>query len=93
MTQTSGDRQTAPGTLQDAETVRDELDTALRSRGVTLPSLCVEALAYADRDGRRPLIQLGRCNLETARKLSAVLTDAAAPTPEPPTSPGTPAGR
>ena len=48
------------------------LRTALRSVGVTLPSLGVDALSYADR-APRPLVELGRCDPQTARRLTAAL--------------------
>jgi hypothetical protein len=68
----SDEQQTEAGQPRDAEAVRDELDTALRGLGIVLPSLWVDPGGYAAWD-LRPLIQLGRCNLDTARELSAVL--------------------
>ncbi|WP_255948836.1 hypothetical protein [Streptomyces odontomachi] len=63
---------TAAERLREAEDVRDELWAALHAAGVTLPSLCVEPAAYADA-WPRPLVELGRCNLETARLLTSAL--------------------
>lgn len=63
---------TASERLKEAEDVRDELWAALHAAGVTLPSLCVEPAAYADA-WPRPLLELGRCNLSTARLLTAAL--------------------
>jgi hypothetical protein len=60
--------------IKEAETVRDELCVVLHRAGVVLPSLRVEPAAYAD-EKPRPLVELGRCNLQTARKLIAVLQD------------------
>jgi hypothetical protein len=72
MAQTSagGKRQAEAGTVKEAEAVCDELRAALGAAGVVLPSLWVECAAYVD---DKPLITLGRCNLETARKLVAAL--------------------
>jgi hypothetical protein len=71
-TTTGDEQQTAAGNLRDAETVRNELNTALRDLGIVLPSLWVEPGEYASVD-LRPLIQLGRCNVETARRLLSAL--------------------
>lgn len=63
---------TALNRLKEAEAVRKELDKALNAVGVILPSLRVDPLAYAD-EHPRPLVELGRCNLMTARKITAAL--------------------
>jgi hypothetical protein len=55
-------------------TVR-RLTEALAAHGITLPSLDVETASYAPFTGR-PLIELGRCNNETALALVAVLNGA-----------------
>ncbi|WSS17786.1 hypothetical protein OG533_29875 [Streptomyces sp. NBC_01186] len=49
-----------------------ELGAALKTHGLTLPSLGVDLVTFA---GRQPyaLVSLGNCNLETARGLAAVL--------------------
>lgn len=65
-------RQTAAETLKEAEAARDDLNTALRSAGIVLPSLTVEAAAYGDKTPQ-PLLELGRCNIQMARKLTAAL--------------------
>jgi hypothetical protein len=65
---------TATQGIEEAERVRDELCAALHGAGIVLPSLGVEPGAYAERTPR-PLVDLGRCNLSTARKLTAVLQD------------------
>jgi hypothetical protein len=61
--------------IRQAEAVREELAAALSGAGVALPSLGLDvptvAACHSD-----PLIDLGRCNLETARRLAAVLRDA-----------------
>jgi hypothetical protein len=58
----------------DAEEACEELRDALRAVGVTLPSLGVDAVSCA---GSAPfaLLDLGRCNVATARALAAVLRD------------------
>jgi hypothetical protein len=62
----------ALGKIQEAETVRDELWAALHGAGITLPSLRVEPLAYSD-ERPRPLLELGRCTLRTARQITVAL--------------------
>ncbi len=69
---TRGKRKTAAETLREAEQVHGELSAALRSAGIVLPSLGVDALAYGD-EKPQPLVELGRCNVQTARELTAVL--------------------
>jgi hypothetical protein len=58
--------------VRAAERARDELRDALGAAGVQLPSLGLDAASCA---GVRPapLIDLGRCNVETARALAAAL--------------------
>ena len=69
---TTGRRQTATEKVRDAERARDELREALKVAGVRLPSL---GLDNASCVGPAPLalIELGRCNVETARALAAAL--------------------
>lgn len=76
---TAGKRQSADGKVKDAERARDELRDALRAAGVKLPSLGLDIASCA---GSAPLalIDLGRCNVETARALAvAVRSDQDAP--------------
>ncbi|MFE5487834.1 hypothetical protein [Streptomyces sp. NPDC056527] len=49
-----------------------ELCDALARVGITLPSLGLDVLTLAA-DAPRPLIELGRCTVETARRLAVVL--------------------
>ncbi|MFG2756840.1 hypothetical protein [Streptomyces wuyuanensis] len=49
--------------------LRDELG----SSGVTLPSLRVDLVSLTSDTGAYPLVDLGRCNLDTALRLAAVL--------------------
>ncbi|GHH84195.1 hypothetical protein GCM10018793_47940 [Streptomyces sulfonofaciens] len=65
-------RRAAAERIEEAEDVRDELCAALHGAGVVLPSLRVEPAAYAD-ERPRPLVELGRCNLRTARLIAEAL--------------------
>lgn len=55
-----------------AEAAHDELADALAQRGVTLPSLRLDAASCAP-PAPRPLLDLGRCNVDTAWQLAAAL--------------------
>ncbi|WP_326687317.1 MULTISPECIES: hypothetical protein [unclassified Streptomyces] len=57
---------------KEVEECLAELGAALKTHGLTLPSLGVDLVTFA---GRQPyaLVSLGNCNLETARGLAAVL--------------------
>ncbi|WP_043265529.1 hypothetical protein [Streptomyces sp. CT34] len=57
----------------DAEAALGELADALKRNGIVLPSLGLDPVTYS---GQRSLalVELGRCNPQTARKLAAVLT-------------------
>lgn len=68
-----GKRRAACGAVEEAETVCEEIRAALGAVGIVLPSLWVESAAYVTGE---PLIELGRCNLSTARMLADVLTKA-----------------
>lgn len=66
------------GSGSDPHDVQDcvsELRDALAAHGITLPSVDVELGAFASRP-QLPLVALGNCNVDTARKLSAVLRTA-----------------
>jgi hypothetical protein len=63
--------------IRQAEAVREELAVAMSGVGVLLPSLGLDVPTVAACHAV-PLIDLGRCNLETARRLAAVLRDAGA---------------
>ncbi|WP_272597392.1 hypothetical protein [Streptomyces noursei] len=54
------------------ETVIAELREALARAGVILPSLGLNPVSYAHRT-MPPLVELGRCNTETARRLARAL--------------------
>lgn len=70
--------QSAMDTINEAEQVRDELCAALHGAGITLPSLGIDPVAYTE-DKPRPLVELGRCNIQTARKLTAALVNVRQP--------------
>ncbi|MFJ2897988.1 hypothetical protein ACIO87_24230 [Streptomyces sp. NPDC087218] len=72
MAATGSERQPAGEGLGDAERVRDELGDALGAAGVKLPSLSLDAVSCAGA-APRVLIDLGRCNVATARALAAAL--------------------
>ncbi len=65
-------RQTAVEKIKEAEDVRDELCAALYGAGIVLPSLRLDPIGCAD-ENPRLLVELGRCNLRTARELAAAL--------------------
>jgi hypothetical protein len=65
-------RQTTAERAGDAETMFDELSAALVEAGITLPSLGIDRPS-CDSAFPCPLIDLGRCNLDTARALASVL--------------------
>ncbi|MGW1889912.1 hypothetical protein ACWCP6_06535 [Streptomyces sp. NPDC002004] len=58
--------------VRAAEEVVEQLRQGLRRAGVVLPSLCVDPLTVAAAEPL-PLVELGRCNLDTALRLAAVL--------------------
>ncbi|MEU5403862.1 hypothetical protein ABZ348_31780 [Streptomyces sp. NPDC005963] len=58
--------------LRAAEEVVEQLRTELKEMGVTLPSLRVDPISLAS-DDPYPLVDLGRCNLDTAMRLAVVL--------------------
>ncbi|MFE7614748.1 hypothetical protein [Streptomyces sp. NPDC057496] len=72
-----GKRQPAGDEVVDAERARDELGDALGAAGVKLPSLSLDAASCAG-TAPRVLVDLGRCNVATARALAAALRQGAA---------------
>ncbi|MFH8218538.1 MULTISPECIES: hypothetical protein [unclassified Streptomyces] len=58
--------------VQEAEETLVELRTALEKAGITLPSLGLDPSGLA-REAPCPLVELGRCSVETAARLVAVL--------------------
>ncbi|WP_415949729.1 hypothetical protein [Streptomyces sp. KLOTTS4A1] len=66
---------TGPDPTRAAEEAVRELAAQLRAAGVTLPSLRLDGPSLAA-VYPRPLIDLGRCDVDTARRLTAVLKGA-----------------
>ncbi|MCM3264167.1 hypothetical protein M3765_08965 [Streptomyces thermoviolaceus] len=58
--------------VRQAEETLAELRTALEKAGIVLPSLRLDPVALA-REAPCPLIDLGRCSVETATRLAAAL--------------------
>ncbi|MFJ8585698.1 hypothetical protein ACIRD2_13715 [Streptomyces sp. NPDC093595] len=59
--------------LRTAEEVVARLRGELRRAGVALPSLRLDPVTAASETAGYPLVELGRCNLDTALRLAAVL--------------------
>ncbi|MER7515118.1 hypothetical protein [Streptomyces sp. NPDC126499] len=70
--------QSALDSLRTAQDVVTQLRAELAAHGVTLPSLGVDPLTMAATAPAYPLVELGRCNLDTARRLVSVLAEARA---------------
>ncbi|MFC9232473.1 hypothetical protein ACFTZI_26500 [Streptomyces decoyicus] len=70
------ERRVAAEKRQEAEAACAELAEALKRAGIVLPSLGVDPVSYGYAQPR-PLIELGRCNLETTHRLIAALGRAA----------------
>ncbi|MFE0187185.1 hypothetical protein [Streptomyces sp. NPDC058989] len=66
------ERGSAAERVMDAEKAQDELRTALKAVGVTLPSLSLDGVSLAG-DFPRPLVSLGRCTPELARRIAEAL--------------------
>ncbi|MER6052335.1 hypothetical protein K2224_08740 [Streptomyces sp. BHT-5-2] len=58
--------------IVEAEAALGALADALKRNGIVLPSLGLDLVTYCGQPPR-PLIELGRCNPQTARKLAAVI--------------------
>ncbi|PAZ09698.1 hypothetical protein CLM62_45320 [Streptomyces sp. SA15] len=58
--------------VEEAEDAVKELRAALRKAGIILPSLGLDPVSLA-REAPCPLVELGRCSVETAQRLAAVL--------------------
>nr|WTA00446.1 hypothetical protein OH820_14330 [Streptomyces sp. NBC_00857] len=65
----------AAGKVRAAEDAVAELRDGLAAVGVTLPSLRIDPVSCAGNEPN-PLVELGRCTVETALRLSAVLEGA-----------------
>ncbi|MFI0905377.1 hypothetical protein ACH4TE_17780 [Streptomyces sioyaensis] len=62
--------------FKEVEDVTTELREALARAGVVLPSLRPDPVSIAHRY-LPPLVELGRCSMDVARKLTAALTEPA----------------
>ncbi|MCZ0205296.1 hypothetical protein [Streptomyces achromogenes] len=58
--------------IEEAEEALRELRSALEKAGVVLPSLGLDPVSVV-REVPSPLVDLGRCSVQTARRLAAVL--------------------
>ncbi|MFD7427581.1 hypothetical protein [Streptomyces sp. NPDC059814] len=76
MTTTERRRVTA-GRVREAEEAVERLREGFAGVGITLPSLRVDPVSCAG-SGPAVLVDLGRCNLDTVRRLSSVLDGKAA---------------
>ncbi|MFF9782178.1 hypothetical protein [Streptomyces nigrescens] len=63
------ERTPAAGRIREAEQARDELRAALKGVDITLPSLALDGVSLVG-DFPRPLVDLGRCTPELARRLA-----------------------
>ncbi|MER6402965.1 hypothetical protein ABT269_05410 [Streptomyces viridosporus] len=59
--------------VEEAEEAVEELRAALAKAGITLPSLGLDPVSLA-REAPCPLVELGRCSAETARRIAAAVT-------------------
>ncbi|KOT35842.1 hypothetical protein ADK41_24365 [Streptomyces caelestis] len=57
---------------EEAEDVVKELRAALAKAGISLPSLGLDPVSLA-REAPCPLVELGRCSVETARRIAAAV--------------------
>ncbi|CAL9432565.1 hypothetical protein C1708_22155 [Streptomyces sp. DH-12] len=58
--------------VEEAEEVVKELRAAFAKAGISLPSLGLDPVSLA-REAPCPLIELGRCSVETARRIAAAV--------------------
>ncbi|MDN3020337.1 hypothetical protein [Streptomyces sp. S.PB5] len=58
--------------VEEAEAAVKELREVLERAGITLPTLRIDPASLA-REAPCPLIELGRCSVEAAQRLAAVL--------------------
>ncbi|NBE52850.1 hypothetical protein [Streptomyces boluensis] len=70
--ETAEERHAAAARIREAESVRDALRAALTAAGVKLPTFRIDQASCA-REKPYPLIELGRCDVATARALAEAL--------------------
>ncbi|GAA1429439.1 hypothetical protein GCM10009601_44760 [Streptomyces thermospinosisporus] len=58
--------------VEEAEEVVKELRAVLAKAGIILPSLGLDPVSLA-REAPCPLVELGRCSVETARRLAGTV--------------------
>lgn len=58
--------------VEEAEDIVKELRTVLAKAGITLPTLRIDPASLA-REAPCPLVELGRCSVETAARLAAAV--------------------
>lgn len=61
------------GAVEEASETVAELREALGRAGIVLPSLGLDVVTLAADSPSRPLIELGRCTVETARLLAGAV--------------------
>ncbi|MFF2957843.1 hypothetical protein ACFVT1_02730 [Streptomyces sp. NPDC057963] len=66
-------RRAAEGRVQAAEDAVARLKEGFSGVGITLPSLRIDPVTCAGDEPMTLLVDLGRCNLDTALRLSVVL--------------------
>ncbi|MFE7353077.1 hypothetical protein ACFU8Q_07680 [Streptomyces sp. NPDC057543] len=66
-------RRAAEGGVRAAEDAVVRLKEGFSGVGITLPSLRTDPVTCAGGESATPLVDLGRCNLDTALRLSVVL--------------------
>lgn len=69
------DRRLSAEKIKEAEVAVGELREVLARIGVTLPSLRLDPISCAY-ERPRPLVEFGRCTVETAQRLTTVLREA-----------------
>ncbi|MCX4846275.1 hypothetical protein [Streptomyces sp. NBC_00893] len=68
-------RVTVEGRVRAAEDAVARLKEGFSGVGITMPSLRIDPVSCAGSDPMSPLVDLGRCNLDTALRLSVVLEE------------------
>lgn len=68
-------RKVAADQVRAAEEAVEQLRTGLAAVGITLPSLRIDPVSCSGDEPANPLVELGRCNLATARRMVAVLEE------------------
>ncbi|MFJ2794086.1 hypothetical protein ACIPDW_25880 [Streptomyces sp. NPDC087290] len=66
-------RRVMEGRVRATEDAVTRLKEGFSGVGITLPSLRIDPVTCAGDDPAPPLVDLGRCNLDTALRLSVVL--------------------